>query len=180
MSSLSEASAKQDTDAAEQDPAAPEQVTKMPDADVPDWGDLDSPLQPEMAKEQDPLQPEMAKEQEAAEAEGVSTNAGEESAGDGGGRPSDTASATALALPSPADKSPTTGQSVVLFASLASSGMVLPSNATMMEINRLLENVYGIQGETPRQGFLPISSLPLPFFLPFAFPRPSPTPSRAI
>ena len=169
MSSLSEASAKQDTDAAEQDPAAPEQVTKMPDEEVPGWGDLDSPLQPEMAKEQ-----------EAAEAEGVSTNAGEESAGDGGGRPSDTASATALALPSPADKSPTTAQSVVLFASLASSGMVLPSNATMMEINRLLENVYGIQGETPRQGFLPISSLPLPFFLPFAFPRPSPTPSRAI
>ena len=165
MSSLSEASAKQDTDAAEQDPAAPEQVTKMPDADVPDWGGHDSPLQPEMAKEQ-----------EAAEAEGVSTNAGEEGAGDGGGPPSDTASATALAMPSPADERPTTGQSVLLF----SSGMVLPSNATRMELNQLLEDVYGIQGQTPRQGFLPISSLPLPFCLPFAFPRPSPTPSRAI
>ena len=169
MSSLSEASAKQDTDAAEQDPAAPEQVIKRPDEEA-DWGgDLDSPLQPEMAKEQ-----------EAAAAEGVSTNAGEEGAEDGGGPPSDTASATALALPSPADEGPTTAQSVVLFASLASSGMVLPSNATMMEINRLLENVYGIQGKAPRQGFLPISSLPLPFFLPFAFPRPSPTTSRAI
>ena len=168
MSSLSEASAKQDTDAAEQDPAAPEQVTNTPqpspEEEVPDWTDDNH------------LQPDMAMEQEAAEAEGVSTNAGEEGAGDGGGPPSDTASATALAMPSPADKRPTTGQSVLLF----SSGMVLPSNATRMEINQLLEDVYGIQGQTPRQGFLPISSLPLPFCLPFAFPRPSPTPSRAI
>ena len=37
MSSLSEASAKQDTDAAEQDPAAPEQVIKRPDEEA-DWG----------------------------------------------------------------------------------------------------------------------------------------------
>ena len=165
MSSLSEASAKQDTDAAEQDPAAPEQVIKTPDEEVADW-DSDNPVQPEMAKEQ-----------EAAAAEGVSTNAGEEGAEDGGGPPSDTASATALAMPSPAAERPTTGQSVLLFAS---SGMVLPSNTDKMEINRLLENVYGIQGKAPRQGFLPISSLPLPFFLPFAFPRPSPTPYRAI
>ena len=41
MSSLSEASAKQDTHAAEHDPAAPEQVTKMqqplPEEEEPDW-----------------------------------------------------------------------------------------------------------------------------------------------
>ena len=72
MSSLSEASAKQDTDAAEQDPAAPEQVTKMPqpspEEEVPDWTDDNH------------LQPDMAMEQEAAEAEGESANAGEEGA----------------------------------------------------------------------------------------------------
>ena len=170
MSSLSEASAKQDTDAAEQDPAAPEQVTKMPqpspEEEVPDSGDIDNPLQPEMAMEQ-----------EAAEAEGVSTNAGEEGAGDGGGPPSATASATALATASAADDPPTTGARILVFAS---SGTVLASNADRMEINRILEDVFGIQGKAPRKGFLPISSLPLPFSLPFAFPRPSPTPSRAI
>ena len=169
MSSLSEASAKQDTDAAEQDPAAPEQVTKMPqplpEEEVPD------------SNKENYLQPDTAIDQKAAEAEGVSANAGEEGAGDGGSPPSARASATALVLASAVDEGPTTGQRVLVFAS---SGTVLPSNANRMEINRILEDVFGIQGKAPRKGFLPISSLPLPFFLPFAFPRPSPTPSRAI
>ena len=169
MSSLSEASAKQDTHAAEHDPAAPEQVTKMqqplPEEEAPD------------SNNENYLQPVTAKDQKAAEAEGVSANAGEEGAGDGGGPPSARASATALALVSAADERPTTGQSVLLSAL---SGTVLPANATREEINRALEDVFGIQGQKPLKGFLPISSLPLPFFLPFAFPRPSPTPSRAI
>ena len=169
MSSLSEASAKQDTHAAEHDPAAPEQVTKMqqplPEEEEPDWTN------------ENYVEPVTAKDQKAAEAEGVSANAGEEGAGDGGGPPSATASATALATASAADDPPTTGARILVFAS---SGTVLASNNDRMDFNRILEDVFGIQGKAPHGGFLPISSLPLPSSLPFPFPRPSPSPSRAI